>query len=151
MKQGFVRSSSACLPRGFRILGRMHVSEARVCLNCDEIHDQSRCPICASENFAFLTRWIQLGSPDHRHATSARVFERPETKEKVETYRRIVVSDALRPKAGRLVRRGALVLAAVSLARWGWRRARSRRKGKPGATIRNDISGEAGKSEENRK
>jgi hypothetical protein len=128
----------------------MHLSEARVCLNCDEIHSQSRCPICASENFALLTRWIQLGSPDQRGA-AARVLERPAAKEKLETYRRLVVGDALRPKAGRLVRRGALALAVVSLARWGWRRARSRRKEKPGATIKNDVSGEPGKSEDNQK
>jgi len=128
----------------------MHLSEARVCLNCDEIHDQSKCPICASETFAFLTRWIQPGSPDPRRA-AARVLERPEAKEKLETYRRLVVGDAVRPKAGRLLRRGALVFAAVSLARWGWRRTRSRRKGKPGTTIKNDVSGKAGNSQDHRK
>ena len=37
---------------------------ARLCLDCEEIHDSQQCPICASESFAFLTRWVS--APERR-------------------------------------------------------------------------------------
>ena len=36
----------------------MQLRNARVCLDCEEIHDSSNCPVCASETFAFLSRWV---------------------------------------------------------------------------------------------
>jgi hypothetical protein len=36
----------------------MHLHEARLCLDCEELHTLDRCPRCASDAFAFLTRWI---------------------------------------------------------------------------------------------
>jgi len=36
----------------------MQLRNARLCLDCDEIHQESRCPICASESFAFIKRWV---------------------------------------------------------------------------------------------
>ncbi|PYR46091.1 MAG: hypothetical protein DMF89_23010 [Acidobacteria bacterium] len=38
------------------------------------------------------------------------------------------VADALGPKAARLLRRGAVGLAAVSLARWIWRQSRDSKR-----------------------
>ena len=32
----------------------MKLGVARLCLDCDEVHDEERCPTCASEVFAFL-------------------------------------------------------------------------------------------------
>jgi hypothetical protein len=37
---------------------------ARVCLDCEEIHDQQTCPVCASETFAYISRWVP--SPERR-------------------------------------------------------------------------------------
>jgi hypothetical protein len=42
----------------------MHLRLARLCLDCEEIHDAQQCPACASETFAFLTRWVP--TPDRR-------------------------------------------------------------------------------------
>jgi hypothetical protein len=42
----------------------MQLRRARLCLDCEEIHEEQRCPTCASETFAFLTRWIP--SPERR-------------------------------------------------------------------------------------
>ena len=41
----------------------MQLNMARVCLDCEEIHDSRRCPVCASETFAFLTRWVPRIEP----------------------------------------------------------------------------------------
>jgi hypothetical protein len=39
----------------------VHLTSARLCLNCEEIHDAQACPACASENYAYLTRWVPAG------------------------------------------------------------------------------------------
>jgi hypothetical protein len=36
----------------------MQLNLARLCLNCEEVHDARHCPQCASETFAYLTRWV---------------------------------------------------------------------------------------------
>ena len=42
----------------------MQLKVARLCLDCDEVHTSSHCPVCASEAFAYLTRWIP--APERR-------------------------------------------------------------------------------------
>ena len=95
----------------------MQLRSARLCLDCEEIHEAQQCPVCASEGFAYLTRWVP--APDRR--------SRPRLTASEETgvYRRLITADARRPKAVRLLKEGALALAAVSLARWLWRRPRT--------------------------
>ena len=44
----------------------MQLRVARVCLDCEEIHDAQECPVCASEAFAFLSRWVP--APERRSA-----------------------------------------------------------------------------------
>lgn len=39
----------------------MHLTSARLCLNCEEVHDAQTCPACASENYAYLTQWVPTG------------------------------------------------------------------------------------------
>jgi hypothetical protein len=36
----------------------MRLAVTRLCLDCEEIHDGDRCPVCGSEMFAFLKRWV---------------------------------------------------------------------------------------------
>lgn len=38
----------------------MQLREARLCLDCEELHTAERCPVCASEAFAFVTRWLPV-------------------------------------------------------------------------------------------
>ena len=38
----------------------MQLRTARVCLDCEELHDAQTCPVCASEVFAFLTQWVPV-------------------------------------------------------------------------------------------
>ena len=36
----------------------MQLAVARLCVDCEEVHEAQRCPVCASETFAYLTRWV---------------------------------------------------------------------------------------------
>jgi hypothetical protein len=36
----------------------MQLNVARLCSNCEEIHDSRRCPRCGSATYAYLTRWV---------------------------------------------------------------------------------------------
>ena len=38
----------------------MQLRLARVCLNCEEVHDAQHCPVCASETYAFLKKWVPV-------------------------------------------------------------------------------------------
>jgi hypothetical protein len=42
----------------------MHLRVARLCLDCEQIHEGQQCPVCASETFAYLTRWVP--TPERR-------------------------------------------------------------------------------------
>ncbi len=42
----------------------MQLRKARLCLDCEELHDRGHCPVCASEAYAFLTQWIP--APERR-------------------------------------------------------------------------------------
>ena len=36
----------------------MQLRVARLCLDCEELHTDNACPHCASESYAFLTKWL---------------------------------------------------------------------------------------------
>ena len=36
----------------------MQLRVARLCLDCEELHADKRCPRCASASYAFLTQWV---------------------------------------------------------------------------------------------
>jgi hypothetical protein len=42
----------------------MKLRVARLCLDCDELHDGQQCPVCTSEAFAYITRWVP--APERR-------------------------------------------------------------------------------------
>jgi hypothetical protein len=62
----------------------MQLRVARLCIDCEEIHDSLQCPVCASEAFEYVTRWV----PTHeRRATSGRPrHHRPANKGKIVGY-----------------------------------------------------------------
>jgi hypothetical protein len=93
----------------------MQLRTARVCLDCEEVHDAQQCPICASETFAYLTRWVPAPERRQRPRT-AEVGDR----ETVNTYREMLTPE--RTNKWSLVRRGAVGLAIFGLAGWLWRR-----------------------------
>jgi hypothetical protein len=89
----------------------MQLHVARLCLDCQDVHDERACPKCSSESYVLLSKWVP--APERR--------ARPRTDEDAETYRQLLASDAAEPSSSRWVKRGALV-AAVTLGGWLWRR-----------------------------
>ncbi|HJV95212.1 MAG TPA: hypothetical protein VJ608_04210 [Albitalea sp.] len=100
----------------------MQLRNARLCLDCDEIHQESHCPICASESFAFIKRWVP--------ASERRARQRPPDvgvahRETVATYKELLAaSQEQEPRltTWQLVRGGAVSLAILGAAGWIWRR-----------------------------
>ena len=76
-----------------------------MCLDCEEIHEQPQCPICASESFVFLARWIPV---EDRRARRRSVKPAPQTTS----------------PATRWAKRGAVGLAALAFSGWLWQTSR---------------------------
>ena len=103
----------------------MRLMNARLCLDCEEVHDEQHCPICSSESFAFLTRWV-TPSDTMTDETAPRATRPPDPvgrREQVDAYRQILNPTPAPPKRGRLVAHGALGLALLGVARMVWRAA----------------------------
>jgi predicted nucleic acid-binding Zn-ribbon protein len=92
----------------------MQLDLARLCMDCDEVHDAQRCPVCGSETFAYITRWIP--APERRHRP------RPaEPSDTAATYRELLSPEPQR-SVPRWLRRGAVGLAALTAFGWAWQR-----------------------------
>jgi hypothetical protein len=123
----------------------MRLMNARLCLDCEEVHDEQHCPICGSESFAFLTRWV---SPSDTVAadTAPRTTRPPDPvdrREQVDAYRQILNPTPPSQNRGRIVARGALGLALLGVARMIWRATpepRSESKPAPPPRPRTDAS-----------
>ncbi len=98
----------------------MHLGVARLCLDCQEVHDQDRCPACTSESFAFITRWIKLEGPPEAQPRTDR--QKPSAEAKVDTYRQILHPSQRRTRAGTWLRNGGLLIAVGYCARSMWQR-----------------------------
>lgn len=98
----------------------MQLKTARLCLDCDEVHDAQECPVCASEAFAYLTRWVP--------APERRVRPRPTTSPVAEVYGELLSSDVVAPKRGRSLTRSAFGVTALVVAGWMWRRSKDWKK-----------------------
>jgi hypothetical protein len=112
----------------------MQLRTARVCLDCEEVHDSQQCPTCASETFAFLTRWVPV--PERR--TRPRPTTEAANRETVDTYREMLSPQ--RSGGWSVIRRGALGLAIFGVAGWMWRR-RGLPEGDRGSGIGDQESG----------
>jgi hypothetical protein len=107
----------------------MKLVNARLCLDCEEVHDDQHCPVCGSESFAFMTRWVTPSdtataeTPASQQATRAPdgVERRKQIakREQVDAYRQILNPSPAR--RGRMVAGGALGLALIGVARMLWR------------------------------
>lgn len=52
----------------------MQLRVARVCLNCEEVHDAQHCPMCASETYAFLKKWVPVDDRRARPRRPVKLF-----------------------------------------------------------------------------
>jgi len=90
----------------------MQLHTARLCLDCQEVHDGQTCPVCGSESFAYISRWIP--APERR-AKPRPTVEPPAA----ETYRRLLSPERNQQgTSSSWLKRGAFGLAAVSAAAW---------------------------------
>jgi hypothetical protein len=100
----------------------MRLGVARLCLDCEEVHDVELCPVCGSETFAFLKRWVTpVARPPATHPRVGKDVPAAERVEQLDTYEQILTPDRPRSRVGRLMARGALGLAALGVARLAWR------------------------------
>lgn len=42
---------------------KMPLEKARICLECDTIHDLQTCPECGSASFFYLANWVKPARP----------------------------------------------------------------------------------------
>ncbi|MEP7119108.1 MAG: hypothetical protein ABI880_16090 [Acidobacteriota bacterium] len=108
----------------------MQLRTARLCLDCDEVHDEYRCPVCASDQFTYMSRWVP--APDRL----ARPRPAPPPPPEAEVYRQLVRGTTQPRKARSFTKAlfglGAAGLGAASVAGLflGARRARGGDAGK---------------------
>src|SRR4051812_28521913 len=107
----------------------MKLDAARLCLDCDEIHEDQICPTCGSEAFAFVTRWVKTSGehrPERRAAPVVQqaVIHPARTPEQIEAYRQLIEGKPDKGSGRGFVTKSVVGLAAVSLLGWAWRAAR---------------------------
>jgi hypothetical protein len=90
----------------------MQLHVARLCLDCEEVHEAQRCPACASESFAYLTRWIP--APDRRSAPRSRAGDPGVDRDRLDAVRRLV--------SPRVLTGSVVGMTALGVLGWLWRR-----------------------------
>ncbi len=105
----------------------MKLDAARLCLDCDEIHEDQICPACSSEAFAFVTRWVKTSGEHRVERRAAPVAEQPaathpaRTPEQIEAFRQLIEGKPEKAPGRGLVTKSVVGLAAVSLIGWAWK------------------------------
>ena len=97
----------------------MQLRVARLCLDCEEVHADARCPVCASDHFTYMTRWVP--APERRERPRPPAAPPPP---ELEAYRQMMA-----PKQrGQLLGRALVGLGAASVLGLfvGGHRARAR-------------------------
>lgn len=89
---------------------------ARLCHDCEEVHADQQCPVCASETFTFITRWVP--APERRKRPRAT------TSPEAEVYRQLTGNGKPESTTSRFLKRAAVGLTAVGIAGWLWGRSR---------------------------
>ena len=96
----------------------MELRSARLCLDCEEVHDLQQCPICGSETFTYMTRWVP--------AAEGRRRPRPTTSQDADVYRQLITSEQPAANGKRLLKRSVVGLTALGLAGWLLRNRKAR-------------------------
>lgn len=96
----------------------MQLRTARLCLDCEEVHADRQCPVCASETFTYLVRWIP--SDERRRRPRVDAGESASASEGVEALRRLTAEEPAPPRGRQLLRKGVVGLAALGVAGWLW-------------------------------
>jgi hypothetical protein len=89
----------------------MQLRNARLCLDCEEVHDAQQCPACASEMYAPITRWV--AAPERR----ARSRAEPSSS-RADIYRALIEGENRPSRTRRLLKGGAMGVAALGVLGW---------------------------------
>jgi hypothetical protein len=106
----------------------MRLDDARLCLDCEEIHEEQECPSCGSEAFGFLTRWIKStrdttsAKPVPPKARPPEVRPTVPTGDQLDAWRQIVEGKKVDGRGKKLMTGGLVGLVAMGLAGWVWSR-----------------------------
>lgn len=92
----------------------MQLHVARLCLDCQEVHAATHCPVCTSATFVPLSRWIP--------AQERRVRPRQATDEAADALKRLLTPETTASRS-KWPGRAAAVVATLSVGGWLWRRA----------------------------
>ena len=98
----------------------MQLRDARLCLDCDEVHDATICPVCGSESFTYISRWVPVPDSDRP--------KRPERTEQANLYRELLAGGEPPSRARKLLKGSLLGITALGLAGWAWRSSRANGK-----------------------
>jgi hypothetical protein len=112
----------------------MQLRVARLCLDCEEVHDSLECPVCSSESFAYISRWVPV--PERRQRPRS---EQEPLNNNAETYRQLLAADAGQPAMKRWVTRGAFGVAALGVAGWLLQRGNSGSQEEPPAGAKKRV------------
>jgi hypothetical protein len=120
----------------------MQLRTARLCLDCDEVHDAPQCPVCASEMFTYMTRWVP--TPERR------TRPRPTTSPEADVYRRLIEppqpASNHSSRGRQLLKHGVLGLTALGVVGWLWRTRDSARSDNR-SPVAERVAGGAGSEE----
>ena len=102
----------------------MQLRVARLCLDCEEVHDSLECPVCSSESFAYISRWVPV--PERRQRPRAEPAQPDAEPSKAETYKQLLAADAAQARdealgQARSLRGGGAGRGGVAPAAWRWR------------------------------
>ena len=97
----------------------MQLRNARLCLDCEEVHDGPQCPVCASESLTFITRWVP--APERRAQPRP---PQPVNAGDLDTYRRLL-HPAPANRGWKFVTRGAIGVAILGATGWWLRKGRN--------------------------
>jgi hypothetical protein len=89
----------------------MQLRNARLCLDCDEVHDAQQCPVCTSEIYVPLTRWVV--APERRSVSRAEP-----SSSRAEIYRALIEGESRSTRTRRMLKNGALGVAALGVLGW---------------------------------
>src|SRR5688572_247877 len=95
----------------------MQLRGTRLCLDCEELHRADRCPVCASDAFAYLTRWVTVEERRAKHRGAAPPTPAAPTP----------------PGVSRWIARGTAGLVLVAAGRWFFKSARPMQWSEPGS------------------
>jgi len=98
----------------------MRLAVARLCIDCEEVHDGDRCPVCGSETFAFLKKWVLPTALAEGSLGIRQNVRSSGSPKQLKSYQQLLEPDRPPSRKRSLIARGALGLAILGAVRLVW-------------------------------